>query len=83
MVGHISPEAARGGPLAVLRDGDVIEIDVVGRELRVHLETTEIEKRLADWNPPAPRYASGVFAKYAATVSSASEGAMTTPERMP
>ena len=82
MVGHISPEAARGGPLAVLRDGDIIEIDVAGRELRVHLEETEIEKRLADWIPPPPRYSAGVFAKYAAAVSSASEGAMTTPERM-
>lgn len=79
MVGHVSPEAARRGPIAALRDGDVIEIDVQARELRVALSDEEIEKRLADWTPPAPRYASGVFAKYAASVSSASEGAVTSP----
>ncbi|MDQ3941211.1 MAG: dihydroxy-acid dehydratase [Actinomycetota bacterium] len=82
MVGHVSPEAARGGPLAVVRDGDVIEIDVDARELRLLVDSDEIEKRLADWVPPAPRYSSGVFAKYAASVSSASEGAVTTPERL-
>lgn len=79
MVGHISPEAARGGPLAIVRDGDEIEIDVNGRRLRLVLDDTEIEKRLADWTAPAPRYARGVFAKYAAAVRSASEGAVTSP----
>ena len=79
MVGHVAPEAARGGPIAALRDLDVIELDVEARELRVLLDDEEIEKRLADWQPPAPRYASGVFAKYAAGVSSASLGAVTTP----
>ncbi len=79
MVGHVSPEAARGGPLAVVRDGDVIEIDVEARELRLVITADEIDKRLADWTAPAPRYAGGVFAKYAATVRSASEGAVTTP----
>jgi dihydroxy-acid dehydratase len=79
MVGHVAPEAAHGGPIAALRDGDTIEIDVGARELRVLLEADEIEKRLADWNPPAPRYRSGVFAKYARTVSSAAEGAVTNP----
>jgi dihydroxy-acid dehydratase len=79
MVGHIAPEAAHGGPIAALRDGDVIEIDVEERELRVGLETEEIEKRLADWSPPPPRYKSGVFAKYARSVSSAAEGAVTNP----
>ncbi|HWL64549.1 MAG TPA: dihydroxy-acid dehydratase [Actinomycetota bacterium] len=79
MVGHISPEAARGGPIAIVRDGDEIEIDVQARELRVKLDQEEIEKRLADWQAPAPRYASGVFAKYAASVASASEGAVTRP----
>lgn len=82
MVGHISPEAARGGPLAALQDGDEVEIDVPARELRVKLDDTEIKKRLADWNPPPPRYTTGVYAKYAASVSSASEGAVTTPERL-
>lgn len=79
MVGHIAPEAARGGPLAAVRDGDTIEIDVNSRELRVNLSAEEIEKRLADWTAPPPRYAHGVFAKYAQTVRSASEGAVTAP----
>ena len=79
MVGHVAPEAVRRGPIAALRDGDTIELDVEARELRVLLDTNEIEKRLADWVAPPPRYSSGVFAKYAATVSSASEGAITTP----
>jgi dihydroxy-acid dehydratase len=79
MVGHITPEAARGGPISVLMDGDQVEIDVQARELRVKLSDEEIEKRLADWQPPRPRYSSGVFAKYAAAVASASEGAVTRP----
>jgi dihydroxy-acid dehydratase len=77
MVGHICPEAARGGPLAALRDGDTIVLDVAARELRVELPDEEIARRLRDWTPPPPRYTSGVFAKYAALVSSASEGAVT------
>ncbi|MGH2736021.1 MAG: dihydroxy-acid dehydratase [Actinomycetota bacterium] len=77
MVGHIAPEAAHRGPIAALRDGDAIEIDVEGRELRVDLSDEDIEKRLADWVAPPPRYRTGVFAKYAATVSSASQGAVT------
>jgi dihydroxy-acid dehydratase len=79
MAGHISPEAAHGGPVAALKDGDEIEIDVDARELRVILEQEEIDKRLSDWTPPPPRYKAGVFAKYAASVSSASEGAVTRP----
>lgn len=81
MVGHISPEAARGGPIAAVKDGDVIELDVDARELRLVVEQDEIEKRLADWQAPPSRYSSGVFAKYAASVASASEGAITTPVR--
>ncbi len=79
MVGHIAPEAARGGPLAIVSNGDLVEIDVQARELRINLSDEEIEKRLADWNPPAPRYKTGVFAKYAASVASASKGAVTEP----
>ena len=79
MVGHVAPEAARGGPIAAVREGDMIVIDVEMRELRVELTDHEIAARLRDWSPPAPRYGSGVFAKYAASVSSASEGAITTP----
>ena len=78
-VGHIAPEAARGGPIAVVRDGDIIEIDVQARELRLLVDDDEIGKRLADWQAPPPRYKNGVFAKYASTVASASEGAVTTP----
>ncbi len=79
MVGHIAPEAARRGPIAALRDGDTIVIDIQNRELRVELSASEIEQRLATWKEPAPAYTSGVFAKYAALVSSASEGAVTQP----
>jgi dihydroxy-acid dehydratase len=77
MVGHVSPEAARGGPLAAIQDGDLIEIDVEGRELRVELSDDEVAARLRGWTAPPPRYTEGVFAKYAALVSSASEGAVT------
>jgi len=79
MVGHVSPEAARGGPLAALQEGDTVVVDVEARELRVELAEDEIAARLRDWSPPPPRYADGVFAKYAALVSSASEGAVTRP----
>jgi len=79
MVGHVSPEAARGGPLAAVQDGDMIEIDVESRELRVELSDDEVAARLRDWAAPPPRYTEGVFAKYAALVSSASEGAVTRP----
>jgi dihydroxy-acid dehydratase len=77
MVGHVSPEAARGGPLAVLRDRDIVVIDVERQELRVELSNDEIEARLHDWSPPSPRCSTGVLAKYAALVSSASDGAVT------
>jgi dihydroxy-acid dehydratase len=76
MVGHVSPEAARGGPIAALRDGDVIELDVEARELRVLLSDDEIATRLAAVTPPPPRYTKGVLARYAKLVSSASEGAV-------
>jgi len=79
MVGHISPEAARGGGLAALEDGDEVVIDVDARELRVELPDGELERRLQRWTPPPPRYTSGVLAKYAALVSSASDGAITRP----
>jgi dihydroxy-acid dehydratase len=79
MVGHVSPEAVRGGPLAALADGDVVVVDVEARELRVELSDDELAARLRDWRAPEPRYTQGVFAKYAALVSSASEGAVTRP----
>jgi dihydroxy-acid dehydratase len=79
MVGHVAPEAARGGPIAILEDGDPIVIDVQARQLRVELPESEIQSRLSRWRPPAPKYREGVFAKYAALVSSASQGAITQP----
>jgi dihydroxy-acid dehydratase len=79
MVGHISPEAVRGGPLAAVEDGDTVVIDVEARELRIEVPDGELARRLAAWIPPEPRYASGVLAKYAALVSSASDGAITRP----
>ncbi|HET7617196.1 MAG TPA: dihydroxy-acid dehydratase [Vicinamibacterales bacterium] len=78
MVGHVAPEAAVGGPIAVVRDGDAITIDVLMRRVDVALSAAEIARRLADWSPPAPRYSRGVMAKYASLVGSAAEGAVTT-----
>ena len=80
MAGHVSPEAARGGPIALLEDGDTVVIDVEARTLSVELSDDELQARLAKWSPPPPRYENGVFAKYAALVSSASEGAVTRPQ---
>jgi dihydroxy-acid dehydratase len=77
MAGHVAPEAARGGPIAALRDGDVIDFDVAGRRLDVELADEEITKRVAAYRPPEPRYRTGVMAKYARSVGSASEGAIT------
>lgn len=79
MAGHVSPEAAVGGPIAALREGDVVVFDIEKRRLDVELSDEEIRARLAEWKPPAPRYTWGVFAKYASLVSSASEGAVTKP----
>ncbi len=77
MAGHVSPEAARGGPIAAVRDGDMIVFDLANRQLAVELGDDELRQRLAQWSRPAPRYPGGVFAKYARLVSSASTGAVT------
>jgi dihydroxy-acid dehydratase len=82
MVGHVAPEAALGGPIALVRDGDEIEVDVDRKALDLLVPADELERRRADWSPPPPRYTSGVMAKYAALVSSASEGAVTTGRRL-
>jgi dihydroxy-acid dehydratase len=79
MIGHVAPEAASGGTLAILREGDSIVIDIERRRLDVELSEAEITDRLLLWAEPAPRYTSGVFAKYAALVTSAAEGAITRP----
>ena len=77
MAGHVAPEAAVGGPIAVVRDGDTITFDLPKRTLNVELTDTEIERRLASWQAPKPRFANGVMAKYALLVSSSSLGAVT------
>jgi dihydroxy-acid dehydratase len=77
MVGHIAPEAARGGPLAAVRDGDTITLDVAARRLDLEISDDELAARLAGWVAPEPRYSRGVFARYADRVGSASEGAIT------
>jgi dihydroxy-acid dehydratase len=76
MVGHVAPEAARGGPVAALRDGDMVTIDIEHRRLDLGLSEQELAARLADWTPPAPRFTWGAMARYAACVSSASKGAV-------
>jgi dihydroxy-acid dehydratase len=77
MAGHVAPEAAAGGPIAAIREGDTIVFDIPNRKLDVELSDAELKSRLAKWTVPAPRYTSGVMAKYARLVSSASEGAVT------
>jgi dihydroxy-acid dehydratase len=78
MAGHVAPEAANGGPIAAVCDGDKITFDLPKRTLSVDLTDAEIQKRMANWKAPKPRYTHGVFAKYAALVSSSSLGAITT-----
>ena len=80
MLGHVSPEAALGGPIAAIREGDTIRIDVNQRVVEIGISDAEIKHRMAQWKPPKPRYAAGVFAKYGALVASASEGAVTRPK---
>ncbi len=82
MVGHVAPEAALGGPIAAIHEGDRVTIDTKNRKLDVEISDTEIKRRLAEWKPPTPRYTVGVFAKYAALVPSAAEGAITPPARL-
>jgi len=77
MAGHVAPEAAKKGPIAALKTGDIIVFDVPARTLNVELTKKEIKARLSKWKPPVPRYTTGVMAKYARHVSSASEGAVT------
>lgn len=80
MIGHVSPEAALAGPIAAVHEGDTIRIDVSQRLLEVEISDGEIQRRMSQWKAPKPRYAAGVFAKYAALVASASEGAITRPK---
>ena len=77
MAGHVAPEAAHGGPIAAVRDGDSIVFDIKARRLDVEISDQEMKSRLSQWKAPDPRYKTGVMAKYAKLVSSASEGAVT------
>ena len=77
VVGHITPEAALGGPIAVVRNGDPITIDAEARTISVNISATELKARLAKWKAPKPVYTRGVLAKYAKLVSTASKGAVT------
>jgi dihydroxy-acid dehydratase len=79
MVGHVAPEAARGGPLALVRDGDTITIDIDAKQLSVELSDDELAERLANWQPPLLPAVGSVFARYRALVGSASEGAVLLP----
>ena len=78
MAGHVAPEAAHRGPIAAVQDGDTIVFDIPKRELNVEITDDEIQRRLSTWKAPAPRFTSGVMAKYALLVSSSSLGAVTT-----
>ncbi len=78
MVGHVAPEAAHGGTIAAIRDGDIVEINVNNRTLSVELTSAQIQSRMAKWHQPALKYPTGVFAKFAKAVSSAAKGAVTT-----
>ena len=77
VVGHITPEAYNGGPLAIIKNGDKITIDAEKRELNLDVTAAEITKRLKQWKQPSPRYTRGVLSKYFKTVTSASTGAVT------
>ena len=78
IIGHVAPEAAVGGPIALVQDGDTIQMDVESRTLRVDISDQEMERRRAEWTPPKSRHTTGVLGKYAKLVSSASLGAVTT-----
>ena len=77
MLGHVAPEAAQGGAIGLVREGDIISIDVTQRQVNAEVSNEVLQERAREWKPRPPRYASGVFAKYAALVSSAAEGAVT------
>jgi dihydroxy-acid dehydratase len=77
MAGHVAPEAADGGPIAAVREGDIIHFDIPNRKLSVEVSEAEIAERMKEWKKPAPRFARGVFRKYENTVSSAARGAVT------
>ena len=77
MVGHVAPEAVVGGPIAVIQDGDIVNVDAVNRKLDMEVSATEIRRRLRAWKAPAPTHTTGALAKYAKLVGSAAQGAVT------
>jgi dihydroxy-acid dehydratase len=77
MIGHVAPEAAKGGPIAAIEEGDTITVDIDDRRLEIDLDEETIAARVAAYSPPASPFGTGVMSKYAATVSSASAGAVT------
>ena len=79
MVGHVSPEAAVGGPIAAVQEGDIVSLDIEKRTIDIEVSPEELRTRLSRWKKPDPRYTTGVFAKYVALVGSAAQGAITTP----
>jgi dihydroxy-acid dehydratase len=81
MIAHVAPEAFNGGPIAVVEEGDPITVDADKGVVNIDIPAAELARRLAAWKPRAPRYKTGVFAKYCALVSSASEGAITRPSQ--
>ena len=83
MAGHVAPEAANGGPIAVVVEGDTIVFDLQARTLNLEISEAKMKQRLAKWRAPAPRYTSGVMAKYAFLVSSSALGAVTTVPVIP
>ncbi len=80
MAGHVAPEAAVGGPIALVKEGDIVSFDVTGRRLDLEVPDGELEARRRAWSPPVPRYARGVFARYIAQVGSAAWGAVISPD---
>jgi dihydroxy-acid dehydratase len=76
-IAHVAPEAADGGPIALVRDGDAVSVDIPNRSLEIEVDQGELGRRRAGWSPPPPRYTTGALAKYARLVSSASKGAVT------
>ena len=77
MIGHVAPEAAAGGPIAAVEEGDIVNIDIEKRTIDIEVTAETLAERLTRWSPPEPKYETGVFAKYVAMVSSAAEGAVT------
>ena len=79
MVGHVAPEAFVGGPIALVKDGDEISIDIETNSIHLNVSEEELTKRKSEWNPPKPNYTSGALAKFASLVGSAAQGAITKP----